>query len=403
MVECAEREGKLHHNPSTVIIEPTSGNTGIGLALACAVKDYPCIIALPEKMSNEKVDLMRALGATIYRTPNEAASQDADSNICVAERMRQKMGDAAFQPDQYNNVNNPMAHYEGTAMEIWNACGGRIDVVVMAAGTGGTITGVGRRLKELDGRITIVGVDPQGSILGGEDDYKGQMYQVEGIGYDFVPGVLDRDVVDRWIKVDDAESFRTARRMIRTEGLLCGGSSGSALCGALKAAKELNLRADQRLVVVLADSVRNYMTKFLSDDWMLIHKFITPEEHDAYRHCDAVGKLDLSTLTAIPVVSAEACSNTLLKYQTDMVGVREGGVLMGVVHMDKFAARLLQDPKLLTSNVRRQIVREHIVLPSTTPSPVLATYIATGYPVFISDSPISDSVLTIKAKNLLPG
>jgi cystathionine beta-synthase len=317
--------------------------------------------------------------------------------------MRQKMGDAAFQPDQYNNVNNPMAHYEGTAMEIWNACGGRVDVVVMTAGTGGTISGVSQCLKKLDERIIIVGVDPEGSILGGEDENKGKMYQLEGIGYDFVPGVLNRDLVDRWVKVKDAESFRMARRMIRTEGLLCGGSSGSALCGALKVAKELNLRADQRLVLVLPDSVRNYMTKFLSDDWMLIHKFITPEEHEAYKHCNAAKAPDLTKLTKIPVVDAKECSSTLLKHQTDLVGVREGGVLVGVVHMDKFAARLLQDPKLLASNVRRQMAREHVVLSSATSPPVLATFITTGYPVFISDGPISDSVLIIKAKNLLPG
>lgn len=278
MVEDAERAGRIA--PGATLIEPTSGNTGIGIALAGAIKGYRVIITLPEKMSQEKVDTLKALGAEIIRTPTEAAFDSPESHIGVARRLQQEIPNAHIL-DQYGNPSNPLAHYDGTAEEIWEACGGRLDAVVLTAGTGGTLTGVARRLKELAPKVLVVAVDPKGSILAEpdalNDERRLQSYAVEGIGYDFVPAVLDRELVDLWVKTDDRESFIMARRLMREEGMLCGGSSGAAMAGAVRAAKALGLGAGKRVVVLLADGVRNYMSKFLSNDWMWRSGFADPE------------------------------------------------------------------------------------------------------------------------------
>jgi len=265
MVADAEKSGRI--KPGDTLIEATSGNTGIGLALAAAVKGYNMIITLPEKMSKEKSDVMKGLGATIIRTPTEAAYDSPESHIGVALKMNAEIPNSHIL-DQYKNPSNPLAHYEGTAEEIWEQCDGKVDMVVISAGTGGTISGIGKRLKELNPNIIIVGVDPIGSILAQPEELNvpGPSYLVEGIGYDFIPDVLDRSYVDKWFKSRDKESFEMSRRLIREEGLLCGGSAGSTMYCALQAAAEL--RPDQRCVVLLADGVRNYMSKFLSDEWM---------------------------------------------------------------------------------------------------------------------------------------
>ncbi len=267
MVEGLEESGRL--GPGTTLIEPTSGNTGAGLAMTAAVKGYPLIITMPEKMSQEKQVVMEALGAEIIRTPTEAAHDDPESLLGVAKRLNDEIADSVI-PDQYENPDNPDAHYYGTGAEIWEDFGASLDMVVITAGTGGTITGVARYLKEKNPEILVVGVDPEGSILGGREDVF--TYQVEGIGYDFIPGVLDRDLVDRWIYVSDQDSFRMARRLIQEEGLLVGGSSGSAIWATLEAVK-LYPEA-KKVLTLLPDSIRNYLTKFVSDDWMQQQGFL---------------------------------------------------------------------------------------------------------------------------------
>jgi cystathionine beta-synthase len=263
----AERSGRI--KPGDTLIEPTSGNTGIGLAMAAAVKGYRVIITMPEKMSREKQVVLEALGAEIIRTPTEAAWDSPESHIGVAKQLRELIPNSHIL-DQYKNPSNPEAHDEGTGREIWEQCGGKLDAVVMTAGTGGTITGVARYLRRVAPSVRIIGVDPEGSILAGPGPIK--TYKVEGIGYDFIPDVLDRSMVHEWLKSNDRDSFRVARQLIRQEGLLVGGSSGAAVWAAQKVCR--SMKPGQRVVVILPDAVRNYMTKFVDDVWMRQHAFL---------------------------------------------------------------------------------------------------------------------------------
>lgn len=267
MVQGLEDAGVI--DPDTVLIEPTSGNTGTGLAMSAAVKGYRLIITMPEKMSKEKQVVMEALGAEIIRTPTEAAHDDPESLFGVALRLEKELPKAKI-PNQYENLDNPDAHYEGTGPEIWDDFGDSLDLAVITAGTGGTITGIARYLKEKNPQIKIVGIDPEGSVLGGRDEVG--TYQVEGIGYDFIPDVLDRDLVDEWIYCNDRDSFQMARRLIREEGLLVGGSSGSAVWGLLEAVKRFP--ESKKAITILPDSIRNYLSKFVDDGWMEEHGFL---------------------------------------------------------------------------------------------------------------------------------
>ncbi len=266
----AEKSGRI--KPGDTLIEPTSGNTGIGLAMAAAVRGYRMIITMPEKMSREKQVVLEALGAEIIRTPTEAAWDAPESHIGVARRLREVIPNSHIL-DQYGNPSNPLAHEEGTAVEILEQTGGEIDAVVMTAGTGGTITGVARGLKKKLPNVQIVGVDPEGSILAGPGPI--HSYKVEGIGYDFIPDVLDVKLVDRWVKTNDRDSFRVARQLIRMEGLLVGGSCGAATWAAMQIAKDM--KPGSRILVILADSIPNYLTKFVDDRWMRENGFDEPD------------------------------------------------------------------------------------------------------------------------------
>lgn len=267
MVVNAERDGRI--KPGDTLIEPTSGNTGIGIALAGAVLGYKVIITMPEKMSQEKQSVLERLGATIYRTRTEAASHDPDSHISLAKNLQAEIPNSHIL-DQYANPNNPNAHYKGTAQEIIDDFGKDLHMVVAGVGTGGTISGIAKRLKEYNPAIKIIGADPEGSILGGGTEVK--PYQVEGIGYDFFPDVLNNKLIDSYVKTNDEDSFRTARALIREEGLLVGGSCGAAMWAGLQAAKSLT--KGQKCLVILPDSIRNYMSKFANDEWMKQQGFL---------------------------------------------------------------------------------------------------------------------------------
>ena len=313
MIETAEKEGRI--TPGDTLIEPTSGNTGIGMALAAAVKGYKCIIVLPEKMSKEKVDVLKALGAQIVRTPTEAAWDAPDSHISIARKLQKETPNSHIL-DQYTNTANPLAHYDGTANELLHQLDGKIDMVVAGAGTGGTISGISARIRETNPNCKIVGVDPVGSILAVpdhlNDEGRLQSYHVEGIGYDFIPGVCHRSLVDMWIKSNDTDSLVMMRRLIRDEGLLCGGSSGAAVSAAIKAASTLDV--GQNCVVILPDSVRNYMTKALSDEWMINHDFVDDDvirkkQYESWWATKRVCDLELNT--PLTIASGVNCKDAI--------------------------------------------------------------------------------------------
>jgi cystathionine beta-synthase len=282
MVEAAEKDGRITPGHS-VLIEPTSGNTGIGLALVGAVKGYRTIITLPEKMSSEKVSVLKALGAEIIRTPTSAAWDAPESHIGVARRLEKEIPGGVIL-DQYANPNNPLAHEMGTAEEICDQISkveGRFAALVAGAGTGGTITGLSRGVRKHHGSdVKIIAADPKGSILAVpaslNEEGKDKPYKVEGIGYDFIPEVLAQKEVDQWFKTDDVDSFYWARRLIREEGLLVGGSAGSAMSACVQAIKALNLGKDDAIVVILPDSIRSYLSKFVDDDWLAANDLLPP-------------------------------------------------------------------------------------------------------------------------------
>jgi cystathionine beta-synthase len=269
MIEAAEREGRLR--PGGTIVEPTSGNTGVGLAIAAARKGYRCIFVMPDKMSQEKIATLRAYGAEVVITPTAVDHDSPESYYSVSSRLAEEIP-GGFKPDQYSNMANPEAHYRTTGPEIREQTGGELDAIVISVGTGGTISGVGRYFKEHAPDVKIVGVDPEGSIYTARSDADMHPYLVEGIGKDAWPETIDLDVVDEWIRVSDRDSFLTARRMAREEGLLVGGSSGSTVWGALEYARRLG--PDARVLTILPDSGRSYLSKFLDDNWMLEHGFL---------------------------------------------------------------------------------------------------------------------------------
>jgi cystathionine beta-synthase len=260
MVEEAERRGWLR--PGGTIIEATAGNTGVGLALAAAVKGYRCIFVLPDKMSGEKIRLLKAYGAEIVITPTSVPPDSPESYNGVADRLSREIP-GGWRPNQFANLANPEVHYRTTGPEIWEQTDGMVTAFVAGVGTGGTISGVGRYLKERNPDVRVIGADPEGSILSGDSP---RPWKVEGIGEDFVPKTLNGQVVDEWVRVSDAESFRTARELARREGLLVGGSSGTAMAAALRYARRLS--SDDVVVVLCPDTGRNYLSKFFDDDWM---------------------------------------------------------------------------------------------------------------------------------------
>lgn len=332
MVLDAEAKGIL--KPGSVIIEPTSGNTGLGLAVASAVRGYRCIIVMPEKMSDEKVLALKSLGAEIVRTRTEAAWNEPDSLICVAERLEKEIPNAIIL-NQYTNPGNPLAHYDGTGAEILDALDGQVDMVVIGAGTGGTVTGISRKIKEQVPNCKIVAVDPEGSILAQPESLNEtnvNFYELEGIGYDFIPTVLDRSLVDKWIKVNDAISLPMARRLIKEEGILSGGSSGAALAAALQVAKEL--KEGQKCVVLFPDGIRNYMTKFMKDSWMEARNLKSVPDLEFWWWKLPVTSIHLSpAITVSPTTTCSEAISVMRNEHKDYLPIVSNKEIKGMVTM----------------------------------------------------------------------
>ncbi|MDB5078069.1 MAG: cystathionine beta-synthase [Chloroflexi bacterium] len=279
MIERAEQDGQL--GAGGTIIEPTAGNTGLGLVIAATIKGYKSIFVMPDKVSGEKIELLKAYGAEVVITPTSVPRESPESYYSVADRLTREIS-GAFQPNQFFNRANPDAHYRTTGPEIWEQTDGRVDVLVSGLGTGGTIAGAGRYLKEQKPSVLLVGADPEGSIFSGDTSCK--PYKVEGVGQSFIPGTADLDLIDRWVRVSDRDAFLMSRRITREEGLLVGGSCGLALHAALQVSQELD--ESKVVVVIFMDTGRNYLSKIYSDDWMRQNGFL--ERFGARRLSDVV-------------------------------------------------------------------------------------------------------------------
>src|ERR671911_1248227 len=349
MVEAAEADGRLR--PGGTIVEPTSGNTGTGLAIAARIKGYRVIAVMPDKMSKEKIDLLRAYGAEVVVTPTDVDPDSPQAYYRVADRLTEEI-DGAFQPNQYANAANPQTHYETTGPELWRQSGGAITHLVVGVGTGGTITGTGRYLKEQNPAIQVIGADPVGSIYSNDEVHP---YLVEGVGEDFWPATYDPSIVDRYVTVSDKDSFLTTRRLAETEGLLVGGSCGLAMHAALEVAAGIDDPAAM-VAVVLPDGGRGHLSKIFNDTWMdqygflertearvgdvlrtktragEIPSFVVVQTHETVR--DAIQLLHQHGVSQLPVVSAN-----------------DPDAIVGSVGERGLLKRAIENPQLLNTDI----------------------------------------------------
>ncbi len=351
MIDAAERDGLLR--PGGTLVEPTSGNTGTGLAMAARLKGYRVIAVMPDKMSKEKIDLLRAYGAEVVVCPTNVEPESPESYYSVSDRLAAEIP-GAFKPNQYFNPANPEAHYRSTGPEIWEQTGGRITHLVAGVGTGGTITGIGRYLKERNPAIEIIGADPVGSIYSAASDEEVKGYLVEGVGEDFWPETFDRSIVDRWIQVSDKDSFLTTRRLAMEEGILVGGSCGTAMWAALEAAKDID-DPDALIVVVLPDGGRSYLSKIFNDAWMTQYGFL--ERAGDLAVGDVLARKSAGTPSLVTVQTHQKVSDAVALLhehgvsQLPVVSAHDPGTVVGSVGDRGLLARAVDDPALLSAQI----------------------------------------------------
>jgi cystathionine beta-synthase len=353
IVEAAERDGRLR--PGGTIVEGTSGNTGVGLCLAAAVKGYRCIFTIPDKMSQEKVRLLKAFGAEVIVTPTAVPPDHPDSYTEMAKRIARETPNAVL-ADQFYNQANPEAHYQTTGPEIWAQSDGRVSHYVSAAGTGGNLTGVGRYLKERRDTVRIVGGDPVGSILRGYADTgtksEGAPYKVEGIGQDKIPGTLDMSVVDEWREVDDRTAFAMARRLTREEGLFVGGSAGLIAHVALDIAREVD-DPDACVVFLLCDTGERYLSKLYNDEWMRENRMIEPSRVTVGEMVTGKGSGTPGRLVAVePATPVRRALALITEHNVSQLPVIADGDCVGHISEATLMSRVLESPTLLDEAVQ---------------------------------------------------
>ncbi|HEV8653937.1 MAG TPA: cystathionine beta-synthase [Candidatus Limnocylindria bacterium] len=390
MIEDAERRGLL--KPGGTIVEPTSGNTGVGLAMAAAIKGYRVICTMADKQSQEKRDLLRAFGAEVVICPTAVPPDSPESYYKVAERLA-KEAPGGFLPNQYYNPMNPEAHYNTTGPEIWEQTDGKVTHLVLGIGTGGTVTGAGRYLKERNASIQIIGADPQGSLYTGDI----HPYKVEGIGEDFYPGTFDPKLVDRWMRVSDRDSFLTARRLTREEGILVGGSSGTAMFAALEVAKELDESA--LILVLFADSGRSYLSKIYNDEWMRQNGYL--ERYPVHATVLDVVRDRMGTPGLIVVSkeqSVRSAIDTMQRYgisQIPVVGDGEATFvtdIVGSVQETTMLDRVFREPALVDERVERVMEAPFPVVQANEDIERLYAELSSGVPALLAasdDRPVS--------------
>jgi cystathionine beta-synthase len=334
MVQEAEQRGWLR--PGGTIIEATAGNTGVGLAMVAAVRNYRCIFVLPDKMASEKIALLKAYGAEVVITPTNVPPDSPDSYNGVADRLTREIP-GAWRPNQFANMANPEIHYRTTGPEIWEQTEGRVTAFVAGVGTGGTISGVGRYLKERNPEVKIIGADPEGSVLSGGSP---KAWKVEGIGEDFVPKTFSGHVVDEWLRVSDAESFHWARQLSRREGILSGGSSGTSLAAALRYARRLT--KNDLVVAIVCDTGRNYLSKFFDDAWLSANNLL-PDEKPAHSVGDLIQTRGPRKLVTIaPEATVAQAIDLMQSANISQLPVLQEGKPVGAIQ-EVTLARVLHD------------------------------------------------------------
>ena len=383
MIEDAERRGVL--KPGGTLVEPTSGNTGVGLAMAAAIKGYRLICTMPDKMSQEKRDLLRAYGAEVVICPTAVPPESPESYYRVADRLAREIPNA-FQPNQYYNPMNPEAHYRTTGPEIWEQTEGRITHFVCGVGTGGTVSGAGRYLRDRNRDLVIVGADPEGSIYTGDI----HPYKVEGIGEDFYPGTFDATMVDRWVRVSDRDSLLTARQLTREEGLLVGGSAGTAVFAALAVARELD--DDAVIVVLIPDSGRSYLSKIYNDEWMRQNGFLERFPVHA-RVFDVIRGRETATPELVVVSKAEsvrAAIDLMQRYGISQIPVTSDGrartvsEIVGSVQERTMLDRVFREPALVDERVERVMEPPFPVVQASEDVERLYTELSGGAPALLA-------------------